>query len=435
MMKDSFGGSGLTATRDFCKGEVLVSIPLEMCLLARRDGSIRNLVGQSDRMWEALGDIREPIPSTASPETSLTWDLRLAFALLEATAGPSLAVAASFWESYTGALPRPDTLTIPFCFSDLCLEETQDSNLISRARQQKQRLAKFADFDAPDTHRVGPFNPSAPSPGPLSWAFAMVRSRCFQIAPDWYAVVPIIEIANHSSEEPNAEFATLGSSWNTAVCVLKSTEDIPKGSEVRIRYDANSDRPYGNRRLFTQYGFTLPRAGSLPSLLEGEEDGGAEIGSEEAERSLSAAKSRVVEALVDAALDLSADEGAILVEQISSTLGQRIRALPQSLNEGEILDTLSKDILKSGGSQSTFTRTSLQYDEALLQKLESSSLSIVNEKGESVESRNSAPESVVFNREQFAAAVRYRIDCKISAQVALSIIEEAQKLLMSTNSK
>lgn len=420
MMKDSFGGSGLTATRDFGKGEVLVSVPLDMCILARRDGSIRNLVGQSDRMWEALGDIREPIPST--PESAfLSWDLRLAFALLEATAEPSLAAQGKFWETYTGALPRPDTVTIPFCFSDRCLEETQDATLISRAREQKQRLAKYADFDAPDTHRVDPFNPSAPSPGPLSWAFAMVRSRCFQIAPDWFGVVPIIEIANHSTE-PNAEFLTLGSTWDTAVCVLKSTEAVPNGGEVRIRYDANADRAYSNRRLFTQYGFVLHRAGSLPSLLEGEEDESA--GGEETE-SLSAAKSRTVDALVDAALVLSAVEGAMLVEHISSTLGQRIRALPQSLNEKEILDTLSSDILlKTGGSP----RTSLQSDEALLQKLESSSSSIVDEKGESVESA-----SVVLNREQFAAAVRYRIDCKISVQVALSVIEEAQKSLTLYN--
>ena len=38
----------------------------------------------------------------------------------------------------------------------------------------------------------------------------MCPFRCFQVQTDWFAVVPIIEIANHC-QNPNAAFALLGS--------------------------------------------------------------------------------------------------------------------------------------------------------------------------------------------------------------------------------
>lgn len=51
----------LVAARDFKPGESIVQVPVDYCLLTRRDGCCRGLQGQTDLMWESAGDLRNPI--------------------------------------------------------------------------------------------------------------------------------------------------------------------------------------------------------------------------------------------------------------------------------------------------------------------------------------------------------------------------------------
>lgn len=69
----------------------------------------QGLYGQTDLCWEAAGDLRERV-SDDDFARGLTWDVRLALALMEATADPK--VGGRFWELYARLLPRPHTVTV-----------------------------------------------------------------------------------------------------------------------------------------------------------------------------------------------------------------------------------------------------------------------------------------------------------------------------------
>lgn len=436
MGKDSFGGSGLTASKSFKKGDVIVTIPLTMCLLARRDGIILNLVGQSDACWEALGDLREPLDETQEA-LGRTWDLNLAFALLDATAGEGLAAAGTFFDQYTGALPRPSTVTLPFCMPEHTLAQTQDEGIIERALAQQKRLSNFALFDQQDWHRISGPDASPLAPGPLSWAFAMVRSRCFQVSSDWFAIVPIIEIANHDIE-PNAVF--LSQSPNNAetdirdgYCILQASEDIEQGESVLLAYDGTSAAKHDNCRLFTQYGFTLeanPHGEALPwprsqqSLISDKEPG---------VNAMSSIQNEMVDLLVDAAIRVLSAEGPGLegfegtmprrVEAVSRSLGGRVRAWKNEIPGATANDCLMH-ILREVEEMQHGKISSLEDDTALLCALRQATSSSVDVRGHDTElSGNSA-----FNREQYMACVQYRMESKANIHVAMTMLREAMRI-------
>lgn len=69
----------------------------------------QGLYGQTELCWEAAGDLREPV-SDEDFSRGMTWDVRLALALLEATADPQ--VGGKFWDWYGRMLPQPHTVTV-----------------------------------------------------------------------------------------------------------------------------------------------------------------------------------------------------------------------------------------------------------------------------------------------------------------------------------
>ena len=402
MARDAWGGSGLVSTRAFKAGDTLCTIPLSMCLLARRDGVIcTGLKGQSDAVWDVAGDLREPIAE--SDEKLVTWDLRLAFALLEATAGSSLATAGSFWDNYTGALPQPASLTLPFCFSDVCLEETHDEELVARAKNQKARLSNFAVLDVPGWHRC------AMDSGALTWAFALVRSRCFALAPDYFAVVPIIDIANHSPA-PNSEFLVVGSSLENGACIIRARQDIALETPILIEYDAQADTQYDNRRLFTQYGFTLSGNGASSSHQE-------DFKSDEQIIAPGSDKAAVIDWLVDAVIVLDVERER--AQSAAIELGRRIRAQPADSSAAQIVSSLRGDLLAElAAIEQRFT--SFEADSILLNTLNAGQSTWVNRAtGEDCE----PSDPFALNRLQFAAAVRYRLEPKADLRVSLTLLQ------------
>lgn len=70
------------------------------------------MLGQQDMVWDCAGDLRNSV-SEEEHAKGRTWDVNLAIALLDATCGEGL--GGEFWESYTGAYPRPESVTVPFC--------------------------------------------------------------------------------------------------------------------------------------------------------------------------------------------------------------------------------------------------------------------------------------------------------------------------------
>jgi len=116
---ESIAGNLLVASKSFKKNDILISLPLSMCILAHRSGAIRGLRGQIDWLWDICGDLR----TSVSPEEELEgrgWDVQLALALLDASIGTSLGGETeedgAFWDNYAAAcLPPPEALTVPFC--------------------------------------------------------------------------------------------------------------------------------------------------------------------------------------------------------------------------------------------------------------------------------------------------------------------------------
>lgn len=59
--------------------------------------------------WEAAGDLRDPV-SDEDFARGMTWDVRLAVALLEATSDPQ--IGGKFWDVYGRLLPQPHTIAV-----------------------------------------------------------------------------------------------------------------------------------------------------------------------------------------------------------------------------------------------------------------------------------------------------------------------------------
>ena len=83
-------------------------------------------------------------------------------------------------------------------------------------------------------------------PPPLSWAYALVVSRCFAMDDgDTFAFVPFLDMCQHESL-PSADFAA-----DTRGFTLTALRDIAENDPVTICYGSD----YDSRRLFKQYGF------------------------------------------------------------------------------------------------------------------------------------------------------------------------------------
>ena len=219
------------------------------------------MLGQQDMVWDCAGDLRNSV-SEEEHAKGRTWDVNLAIALLDATCGEGL--GGEFWESYTGAYPRPESVTVPFCLPQEQLLLMKDEGLIKGALRQKERLKSlFPSLQDPALHRM---TAHWPHMSPLEWAFAMVRSRCFKIGGDFFAIVPIIELANHAMQKDkgsNVRFEVDDVVMDTAgvpsgTCILRAKRAISEGEAVALSYDEGQVPGYSNKRLTMQYGFSIP---------------------------------------------------------------------------------------------------------------------------------------------------------------------------------
>ena len=91
----------------------------------RGDSNRQGLYGQSDLCWEAAGDLRDPV-SDEDFARGMTWDVRLALALLEATSDPQ--IGGQLWPVYGRLLPQPHTITVT------CEALAPQQDIINRGR-------------------------------------------------------------------------------------------------------------------------------------------------------------------------------------------------------------------------------------------------------------------------------------------------------------
>jgi len=355
--------------------------------------------GQTDFLWDLCGDLRFPV-SDSEFEKGRTWDVQLALALLDATAGTSL--AGPFWNSYAFAFPPRKALTIPFALPcPKMLDELQSPQIKAAALAQRERLntlfPSLVDSVYP-SHQLGNVD--------LLWSFAMVRSRCFVIAKDYFAMVPVIDMANHCLE-PSSSFTIIGAEEDVqqATCVLKASRDICEGEEVTICYDAS----YSNQRLMQQYGFIdsgNPNHSDLITFSNMDHSNNKD------DELFSNCDARVLDMLAESAFQLSLDgdggkeQYQDFIEPVTRCLAARIKSINFE-NEKSIQEQLAIIKKEIDASYSLFP-TTLETDLALLESVE----------------------SVSEDKMQFLACLRFRVDKKKALQTASLIVSNAINNIM-----
>jgi len=187
-------------------------------------------------------------------------------------------------------------------------------------------------------------------PTPLEWAFAIVRSRCVKIVEDWFGVLPVLDMANHSLD-PSADVKMIvptglqgeegemptDTNISQLTLCLCATRDLSEGEEVTISYGED----YPNRRLFVQYGFVLDcnphdmiqwKSLSPAAPPSSTEEAGAQGLSEEAAKVAQAAKEEVLASLKGAFQKLLEGRSSALVSAGVGDLKDRIVPVTRSLS-------------------------------------------------------------------------------------------------------
>ena len=202
------GGRRLVSAEDVTAGDVLLKVPNEILITAHRSGVVGGLAGQTELMWEEVGDLREEV-GEQNFKRGATWDVRLALAVFEALAGSG----GDFWLGYRELLPAPPMVTHPLvtahthsnsggmrtCPRDAgyshsaCTEQCLPTELLAalgdeELREKVQMRSKLLQRLAPNLrdHAVHPATagyaamgaPMELIPRPLEYAYALVVSRC-----------------------------------------------------------------------------------------------------------------------------------------------------------------------------------------------------------------------------------------------------------------
>jgi len=208
----AIGGFGLFVSGPQPAGAVLLAVPKAMCLLE---------------------PVALPVPRNASVPVTVPWDFRLLQRLLNAIETDG------FWSQYANLFPDPQMMGHPLLLPPEAVKGVQHRAVATAVVREQARLWGAYPKERPD-----PKQPEGSWP-PLSlWALALTRSRALEAGDD-YALVPFLDMANHS-ETPNAI-------WNfeDGVFKLVALTPIAVEEEVVICYHEKMD----NRRTYMQYGF------------------------------------------------------------------------------------------------------------------------------------------------------------------------------------
>lgn len=339
-------GRGIFIDRDVAKGSILLEIPLDMCIsVDYAKGGLRlpQDVPADVPAWPRL-------TKAIAKDDALPWDILVSLALLDSLSGMGSEL---FQDWANTALPSSSDMSLPVCLPLSMLDELQDTDLVRKALDQKDRLKElFPGLAVPMDGGDGPTW--------MEYAFACVRSRAFSLGEDRFAFVPVLDAANHDIE-PNADFSYNPSNDTVAFFAMK---EIKAGEEVTISYTGRVG--YKNKRLMTQYGFVFEQGNPFDtfSLQEdlGVDPGSTSFAVEDVQRALGDGESMVdifsgKDTYSYASLkSLPIDAGAAEDMPLSPT------APPLSEDQRELLERIQRAV----ASRIDGWQSSLRDDESML---------------------------------------------------------------------
>ncbi|CAE8737740.1 unnamed protein product [Polarella glacialis] len=230
---DALLGRELVVTEDVAAGEDLIRLTPELCIPAAAREDLAPL--------------------------NLSEDVLLAVILLEAADLPRWAAYRAVWPSQADLMER-----LPVFWSPSRLSSGPFQALSSSAQARRRSLRSAAERLGIDPER-------------LTWAHALVSTRAVGASINACALIPGVDLANHSST-PNADLVVAGEPgirtgratvttyrkvWEHGSAGLVAKRDLVAGEAVRISYGS-----YPNQRLLLDYGFSLGSANPAGDLEE-----------------------------------------------------------------------------------------------------------------------------------------------------------------------
>mmetsp|Transcript_4176 Transcript_4176/g.10092 ORF Transcript_4176/g.10092 Transcript_4176/m.10092 type:complete len:386 (-) Transcript_4176:62-1219(-) len=189
--------------------------------------------------------------------------------------------ASKLWSPYLDTLPTQESPMFdrtPDFFVDDDLELLEFPRVINRAKQRKNEIAEVAAERGLTEEE-------------LQFATWLTTSRQFrlylptpkteedEIMPDedekgqiiskggekkaFYVMVPFIDIANHSSDQPNCKLTLIDPEKDDAWFALEATRPIPAGKELVISYGNGLE---SSVELFQNYGF-VPSSNKIDPMM------------------------------------------------------------------------------------------------------------------------------------------------------------------------
>lgn len=216
-----------------------------------RELVVREAVDEEEELVKVTPELCIPVEEEG--DTSMTEDVRLALILLQEVA------EAGQWEAYRSTWPSEDFLreVMPvFWQSSRFADYPTMPRLQAQVHARREMLSQVSEKEKVDLER-------------LLWAHALVSTRAIGASIDACALIPGVDLANHSPE-PNADLTVAGlpglrsgratvvghgKIWEHGSAGLVTRRPLAAGEAVRISYGK-----YPNQRFLLDYGFSLGEA-------------------------------------------------------------------------------------------------------------------------------------------------------------------------------
>ncbi|CAG9461176.1 unnamed protein product [Pedinophyceae sp. YPF-701] len=240
LREDAEWGRGLFVTENISKGQAILSVPLEACIVTTSEGGFQGPDGEYALVRKFWVDM----------DLDLPWYIIQALALVDCMQGTGSDALAQYARTL---MPRPSELAHPFLLDEELRAEFRHPELQRAAEAQRERLREIFGPDmVPD---VGP--------SLLLWGFACARSRAMATrsrtaagneaeqagGEEMFVFPPFLDQANHD-HNPNCDFRVSPSGEAIELFAVRA---IKAGAEATISYTGPQGQP--NQRLMAQYGF------------------------------------------------------------------------------------------------------------------------------------------------------------------------------------
>jgi hypothetical protein len=186
--------------------------------------------------------------------------------------------ARPIWAPYLDTLPRqgsPEFEPTPDFFDDEEIQLLEFPRLVSQAKERKQHVAQVAGETGIDAAKLqyatwlaasrsfeiclAPDNENDPKLDEKGQVIAKVEQKTIRV------MVPFIDVANHSSDQPNAKLTLIDPEKDDAWFALEASRPITAGKEILIAY---GNGVKSSVELLRDYGF-VPKSNPIDSIMLG----------------------------------------------------------------------------------------------------------------------------------------------------------------------